>query len=222
MPQAWSISRPWRCSNPSTTARGIAAPPTTRHAERGEVVGCPAPRRAPGAGPSRSSGRPRRSSPGGARRRRGARPGRGAGRGAPALAPTIAQVNGSPQAFAWNIGTTGSSASRCDTASVSAMAVASEWSDDRPVRVDDALRPSRRAARVTHRRGGALVDVGQRRLLVGLGREEILVLDRAVGRRPVADCDEVRDAGLARRTARRAATAPCPRSAPGRLHAAAM
>ena len=42
-------------------------------------------------------------------------------------APTSVQVNGKPQAFAWNIGTTGRTVSDSMIESVPAIAEASEW-----------------------------------------------------------------------------------------------
>ena len=62
---------------------------------------------------------------------------------------------------------------------------------DGAVRVEDALRAPRGAARVAHGRGGVLRDVAVReRRLVGVG-DELLVVDRAVGGRAVADRDHV-------------------------------
>ena len=62
---------------------------------------------------------------------------------------------------------------------------------DRAVRVEDALRAAGGAARVTHRRRRALGEVPVRELrLVGV-REQVLVVDRAVGRGPVSGRDHV-------------------------------
>ena len=57
-------------------------------------------------------------------------------------------------------------------------------------------RPSaaRRAARVAHRRGRVLVEVAVRRTPTRRRREELLVVDRAVRRRAVADHDHVLEA----------------------------
>ena len=108
--------------------------------------------------------------------------------------PTSVHVNGKPQALAWNIGTTGS------TTSASPMPSELDWrrgervEHDRAMRVDDALRLPRGAARVAHRRRRALVDVpvGER---LGVGRrEQLLVLDRAGRRLAGADRDHVLEA----------------------------
>ena len=62
---------------------------------------------------------------------------------------------------------------------------------DRAVRVDDALGLARRAARVTHRRRRALVDVPVGECLRVGGRDQILVLDRAGRRLAGTDRDHV-------------------------------
>ena len=49
------------------------------------------------------------------------------GPGKTCFAPTSVHVNGKPQAFAWNIGTTGSTVSASVTDSTPAIAEASEW-----------------------------------------------------------------------------------------------
>ena len=49
------------------------------------------------------------------------------GPGKTCFAPTSVQVNGKPHAFAWNIGTTGSTVSASVTESTPAIAEASEW-----------------------------------------------------------------------------------------------
>ena len=62
---------------------------------------------------------------------------------------------------------------------------------DRAVRVENALRPPGGAARVTHRGRGPLRDVAiGERGLVGV-RDEVLVVDRSLGRLAVADRDDV-------------------------------
>ena len=66
---------------------------------------------------------------------------------------------------------------------------------DRAVRVERALRLARGAARVAHGRGGPLVDLALLEVARLGAREEVLVLDRAVGRRPVADRDDVLEPG---------------------------
>ena len=50
------------------------------------------------------------------------------GPGKTSPAPVSAAVKGSPQALAWNIGTTASTMSAARIAKLSAMAVAMEWS----------------------------------------------------------------------------------------------
>ena len=66
---------------------------------------------------------------------------------------------------------------------------------DRAVRVEGAFRLPGRPARVAHGGCGSLVDLPVREVS-GLGaREQILVLDRSVRRRAVADRDHVLEAG---------------------------
>ena len=118
---------------------------------------------------------------------------RGAGRGRPASTPTSVHENGKHHAFAWNIGTTGRhTSSACDRRGT--PSTRQRVDRDRAVRVEDALRLPGGAARVTHRRGGALVDVAVRERRLVARREQLLVVDRAVGRRAVADRDHVLEA----------------------------
>jgi hypothetical protein len=65
---------------------------------------------------------------------------------------------------------------------------------DGAVRVEDALGPAGGAARVAHGGGGVLgeIPIGEVRL-ARIG-EELLVVDRAVGRGTRADCDDVLEA----------------------------
>ena len=78
--------------------------------------------------------------------------------------PATTAACASPQAFAWNIGTTGRITSRSLTPSAVREHRAQRVQHGRAVRVDDALRVAGRAARVAHRRGLVLVrDRGSRR-----------------------------------------------------------
>ena len=87
---------------------------------------------------------------------------------------------------------------------------------DRAMRVDDALRQPGRPAREAHRGGLALVDVAVRELALVGRRKELLVVDRAVRRLTRAHRDHVLERRRGRRTAPRAARAPCRPRARGR------
>ena len=65
---------------------------------------------------------------------------------------------------------------------------------DRAVRVHGALGHAGGAARVAHGRGGSLVDLAVREVVRLGAREQLLVVDRAVGSRTVADRDDVLEA----------------------------
>src|SRR3954452_5609131 len=81
-------------------------------------------------------------------------------------APASAHVYGSPQAFAWNIGTTGITTSASPTAEHAGGHGGERVEDDRAVRVEHALRAGGRAARVAHRGGLTLAELRQRRVRV--------------------------------------------------------
>ena len=216
MPQPWTMCRPCRSPNASIIARGGAAPPTVmnRIEERSHLPGfassaCRIPIQIVGTPAETvilcSTNPSSRVS------------GSMCGPGKACLTPFSVEENGKHHAFAWNIGTTGRHTS---SAWMPRRRVHRERVErDRAMRVEDALGPAGGAARVTHRRGRVLGQVAVRELrLVRVG-EELLVVDRPVRRRAVADRDDVLEAAAARRTARRAATASCRRAARGRRRA---
>ena len=75
-------------------------------------------------------------------------------------APLKNAAYGRPHAFAWNIGTIASDAVAVGERHRAGRRHRERVQERRAVRVDDALRVAGRAARVTHRRGGAFVDLG--------------------------------------------------------------
>ena len=110
MPQPCVMWRPWRSPNASIIARGGAAPPTVivRMRERSQPVGFAS---SVWRIPIQIVGTPAltvtSSSTNASRRLCGSR----CGPGKTCFAPTSVHVNGKHHAFAWNIGTTGSTVS---------------------------------------------------------------------------------------------------------------
>ncbi len=191
MPQPWTIWRPWRSPNASSIARGGAAPPTVidRIVERSQRSGAA----------SSAWRMPIQIV------------------GTPALSVTLSCSNASRRLSGsrWGPGkhllradeAAGEREAPCvrvehrnDGQDRVALVHAEEVRGregvecDRAMRVDDALRQARGAAREAHRRRRALVEVAiGERALVGRG-DEILVVDRALGRVARADRDHVLEA----------------------------
>ena len=92
------------------------------------------------------------------------------------------RCTGRPHALAWNIGTTGRIVSRAEIAWAFGQRGGQRVQHQRPVRVDDALRASGRARRVTHRRGAALV---QRRPLASARSPRSATRSRSSPRGPI-------------------------------------
>ena len=119
MPHAWVTVMPWRAWKPSIIEAGAAEPPIT--IERIDV------RSQRFASSSRSARMPSQIVGTPAARvtfsadiRSSSDPGARCGPGKTIFAPDATAANGRPHAFAWNIGTTGRTASPSLTASVSA------------------------------------------------------------------------------------------------------
>ena len=201
MPQPWMMWRPCRSPNASIIARGGAAPPTVivRGSSRGRAARVRVERLEDAHPDRRHAGRDR--DPLALEVLEQADSGRGAGPGRPAWRPLIVHENGKHQAFAWNIGTTGrQTSSAC-------IPRRREHRRARGARSRGASRGRPSAARscrscntspppsLSSRSRYANADSSR----VG---EQLLVVDRAVGRRPVADRDDVLEAARGRRTAR--------------------
>ncbi len=187
------MRRPCRCSNASIIERGAAEPPTTidLSRERSQPPGFAS---SACRMPSQIVGTPAvtvtRCSTKASSRLCGSR----CGPGKTCFAPISVQANGKPHALAWNIGTTGRTTSASESGSAVAEQLRQRVDGDRAVRVDDALRAAGRPARVAHRGREPLVDVALLELVCARGRQQLLVVDRAVGRRSVADGDHVLEA----------------------------
>ena len=137
------------------------------------------------------------------------------GPGITSLAPDATAACARPHAFAWNIGTTGRMTSLSCTPRPSATMRAHRVQERRAVRVDDALRVARGAARVGHRRGAVLVaDVELDRLGRRAGPRSRGWADRRRGSAPRPCRRPSRRCGARSRTCRPAATAA--RAATGR------
>ncbi len=126
MPQACVTCSPWRRSKPSIIDRGAAEPPTiiARSFERSYFSGSAS---SVWRMPIQIVGTPAVivtfSCTNASSRLGGSR----CGPGKTCVAPTSVHVNGKPQAFAWNIGTTGRITSVSATPSVPDCVEASEW-----------------------------------------------------------------------------------------------
>ena len=85
-----------------------------------------------------------------------------------------------PHAFAWNMGTIGSTVSLLERPTQSGMIVAHRMQHQRPMRIENALGLPRRSRRIAHRgRAALVVQVGERLRL--RRREQRLVVDRPFG-----------------------------------------
>ena len=128
MPQAWTTWRPWSRSKRSIIEGGAAAPPEMISLRRdrsqvpagalssasnrlSQMVGTPAVLVTPSPAIRSSKLTASRCGP-----------------GKTCLAPIMVQVKGRPQAFTWNMGTTGSTTSEKDAPSASGRALTREWS----------------------------------------------------------------------------------------------
>ena len=193
MPQAWTMCSPCRCSNASIIERGAAEPPTTIALSAREV---------PAAGirvERLQDAEPDRRHAGGERDvvldegveqalRVEMRPGedllRPDQRAGERKAPRVRVEHRHDGEDDVGVGERQRVAEQ----------LRQRVDGDRAVRVDDALRAAGRAARVAHRGREPLVDVALLELVCARGREQLLVVDRAVGRRSVADGDHVLEA----------------------------
>ena len=115
---------PWRFWKPSIKAGGAADPPMTmrRSADRSQRLGC-ASRSA--RIPSQMVGTPPANVTRSAAMRSSSTSGSSLAPGKTIFAPTSAHACGRPQALAWNMGTAGSTTSRSDNPTPSAMVNAS-------------------------------------------------------------------------------------------------
>ena len=125
MPQACQTGTPYCCSYRSIIARGAADPPTMI---RSRLLRSCLPCSSAPSTASQTVGTPAVSVTRSDSISRSRSAGPGAAPGKTWVAPTIAAVNGMPQALTWNIGTTGITTSRSRSAITSGSASASECS----------------------------------------------------------------------------------------------
>ena len=120
------------------------------------------------------------------------------GPGITTLAPIITAAYGRPQALAWNIGHDGERGVRLGHSQTRGQGDGERVQHEGPVRIEHALGLSGRAGGVAHRRGRALVRIGDRLERVGVSQEGLVLEIPGRNAASGAHDDRARDTGSRR------------------------